>query len=57
MVESGGLVGAGAQVWDGAPAERRRGILRVLVDEIKITPSADRGGRFDPSRISVAWRA
>lgn len=36
--------------------ERRRAILAALIETITIAP-AEHGSRFDPARVTIAWRA
>jgi hypothetical protein len=41
--------------WDAASMSWRRAFARLLVERIAVAPSASRGGRFDPERLSFHW--
>jgi hypothetical protein len=47
-----------AAEWDRRSLEGRRAILAAVVDRVTVQP-ADRskGGRFDPDRVVLDWRA
>ena len=50
------LAGQAANTWSCATLEQRRVLLRLLIDRITIAPS-QRTGRFEDSRVSIAWRS
>jgi hypothetical protein len=50
------LVGRSEAVWDAATLSERRGLLRLIVAEVRVAPSG-KTGRFDPARVAIDWRA
>ena len=54
LIADEGLTGA---AWDELPDGRRRALLAAVVDHIVIAASPRNGGRFDPVRVSIHWRA
>jgi site-specific DNA recombinase len=48
------------QAWDGADIERRREIIRAVIERVDILPATRRGRGLDPARVVVppdAWKA
>lgn len=48
--------GALAAAWPGLSFERRRSILGVVIDRIVVAPTTRAGNKFDPTRLSIAWK-
>ncbi|MDQ6728939.1 MAG: recombinase family protein [Actinomycetota bacterium] len=44
-----------ARQWRAAPVDRRRAIVRALVN-VTVLPGRNRGNRFDPDLVHVEWR-
>ena len=54
------LVGKGASLakqWPSLDIERRRAVIRVVLEAVIIAPVTRAHNRFDPERISYVWRA
>lgn len=45
------------QAWEAGSIAWRRALLGAVVDRITVAPSAGHANRFDPSRVSISWRA
>lgn len=42
--------------WAGLPLNRQRAIIAAVLDHAVIGPGTNTGARFDPSRVSPAWK-
>jgi site-specific DNA recombinase len=49
--------GAIDELWSDLDLDRRRAVLRVLIDTVTIRPAKSRGGVVDLDRVDVRWRA
>jgi DNA invertase Pin-like site-specific DNA recombinase len=45
-----------AEWWGAASLDRRRAVLGLLVEEVRVLPAVRGRTRFDPSRVEIAWR-
>lgn len=52
-----GRPGALRAAWDGLSLDRRRAVLRSVIDRIDIGPARRGVNRFDPDRVDVRWLA
>jgi len=43
--------------WETLSFEQRRAVIALFVSKVSINPAAHHGGRFDPTRVRVEWRA
>ena len=50
-------VGMSGAAWDDLTDGRRRALLAAVIDRVVIATSPKNGGRFDPARVSIEWRA
>jgi hypothetical protein len=54
------LVGKGASLarrWEHLDTERRRAVVRAVLEAVVIAPTTRANNFFDPDRISYVWRA
>ena len=53
----GALVGVKdiGEYWDALLTDRRRTVVRALVDRVVVNP-AEHGGSFDPERVEIVWK-
>ena len=54
LIADEGLTGA---AWDELTEGRRRALLAAVIERVVIATSPKNGGRFDPARVSIVWRA
>ncbi len=45
-----------ARDWDGLPIERRRAVIRLLIEQIGVFPHRGEVRRLDPDRLWIVWR-
>lgn len=43
--------------WTEASIEQRRAVVEAVVERITVQPAKRGGGRFDPERVEIVWRA
>jgi len=43
--------------WEGLTLQRKRAILRAVLDEVTLGPASGVRNRFNPERIKLVWRA
>jgi DNA invertase Pin-like site-specific DNA recombinase len=54
------LVGQGASLakrWEDLDTDRRRAVIRAVLEAVVIAPTTRAGNRFDEGRVSYVWRA